>query len=61
MFEFGDASYSLLYCYYRSVDRTRLRLSAACGLLRLARMKKYCDMINLDQLQRLALTIQVQS
>lgn len=42
----------------RSADRSRLRLSAACGLLRLARLKKYCNMINLEQVQRLALTIQ---
>ena len=44
---------------YRSADRSRLRLSAACGLLRLARVKKYCDLIDLVQLQRLALTVQV--
>ncbi|XP_065884867.1 sister chromatid cohesion protein PDS5 homolog B-like [Dysidea avara] len=42
----------------RSVDRSRLRMSAACGLLRLARVKKYCDLIDLVQLQRLALTVQ---
>ena len=50
---------ALQLLWYRSADRSRLRLSAACGLLRLARLKKYCDMINLEQLQRLALTIQV--
>lgn len=55
----GDDWATIGVYYYRSADRSRLRLSAACGLLRLARLKKYCNMINLEQLQRLALTIQV--
>ena len=40
-------------------DRSRLRLAASCGLLKLAQSSHYHDLISPSQFQRLALCIQV--
>ena len=40
-------------------DRSRLRLVAACGLLKLAQCSNYKELISPDQFLRLALTMQV--
>jgi len=40
-------------------DRSRLRLVAACGLLKLAQSSHYQELISVEQFQRLALTVQV--
>ena len=40
-------------------DRSRLRLTAGCGLLKLARSTHYRDLITHEQFQRVALVMQV--
>ena len=44
---------------YSASDRSRLRLAAASGLLKLAQNSHYQDLITVEQFQRLALTMQV--
>lgn len=48
----------LSFCF-SAHDRSRLRLAAACGLLKLAQNTHYHDLITQEQFQRLALSIQV--
>lgn len=40
-------------------DMSRLRLAAACGLLKLACCPRYSDVISVEQFQSLACVIQV--
>lgn len=45
---------------FSAPDRSRLRLVAACGLLKLAQCHHYKELIAPDQFVRLALTMQVE-
>ena len=49
----------MLLLLIRAHDRSRLRLAAACGLLKLAKSSVHRDFITLPILQKLALTAQV--
>ena len=51
--------YSTISLPYSAPDRSRLRLAAASGLLKLAQSSHYQELITLEQFQRLALTMQV--
>ena len=50
---------TFLSLLYSASDRSRLRLAAASGLLKLAQNSHYQELITVEQFQRLALTMQV--
>ena len=55
--------YYIVYCYLvfscSAPDRSRMRLAAACGMLKLACNSVYTECITIDQFLQLALVMQV--
>lgn len=49
----------VLFFFRRACDRSRLRLAAACGFIKLAKSSTVRDFIPIPMIQTLVLTVQV--